>query len=146
MRDVARPRRRRRAGAPPQGDGHGEVVAALDAGLDELDDSDADPRRAVIACWVRLEEAAAAAGIATARPATPPPTWSAGCCAATESGVRIASADVLDGFADVYRRGPVRHATRSTSGCGTRPGPRCAGCAANCAAEVGHVTDRGARR
>jgi hypothetical protein len=39
-----------------------EVVAALDAGLEELSDADRDPRRAVIACWVRLEQAAAAAG------------------------------------------------------------------------------------
>jgi len=38
------------------------VRAAVDAGLAELDDADADPRRAVIACWVRLEAAAAAAG------------------------------------------------------------------------------------
>jgi hypothetical protein len=39
-----------------------EVLAAVDAGLVELADDDADPRRAVIACWVRLEQAAAAAG------------------------------------------------------------------------------------
>ena len=39
-----------------------DVVAALDAGLEELSDADRDPRRAVIACWVRLEQAAAAAG------------------------------------------------------------------------------------
>jgi hypothetical protein len=39
-----------------------DVLAAVDVGLAELDDSDADPRRAVIACWVRLEQAAAAAG------------------------------------------------------------------------------------
>jgi hypothetical protein len=39
-----------------------DVLAVVDAGLSELDDSDADPRRAVIACWVRLEQAAAAAG------------------------------------------------------------------------------------
>lgn len=39
-----------------------DVLAAVDAGLTELDDSDTDPRRAVIACWVRLEQAAAAAG------------------------------------------------------------------------------------
>jgi hypothetical protein len=39
-----------------------QVLAAVDAGLSGLDDSDTDPRRAVIACWVRLEEAAAAAG------------------------------------------------------------------------------------
>jgi hypothetical protein len=39
-----------------------DLVAALDAGLEELSDTDRDPRRAVIACWVRLEQAAAAAG------------------------------------------------------------------------------------
>ncbi|GAA1602049.1 DUF4129 domain-containing protein [Actinoplanes couchii] len=39
-----------------------DLVAALDAGLEELSDTDRDPRRAVIACWVRLEDAAAAAG------------------------------------------------------------------------------------
>lgn len=39
-----------------------EVVDAIDAGLTELSDADADPRRAVIACWVRLERAAVAAG------------------------------------------------------------------------------------
>jgi hypothetical protein len=38
------------------------VLAAVDAGLSGLEDDDADPRRAVIACWLRLEEAAAAAG------------------------------------------------------------------------------------
>jgi len=41
-----------------------DLVAALDAGLEELSDTDRDPRRAVIACWVRLEHAAAAAGTA----------------------------------------------------------------------------------
>lgn len=39
-----------------------EVLAAVEAGLSGLDDNDTDPRRAVIACWLRLEEAAAAAG------------------------------------------------------------------------------------
>lgn len=39
-----------------------QVIAAVDAGLSDLDDADTDPRRAVIACWVRLEQAAAAAG------------------------------------------------------------------------------------
>jgi hypothetical protein len=38
------------------------VLAAVDAGLSGLEDDDADPRRAVIVCWLRLEEAAAAAG------------------------------------------------------------------------------------
>lgn len=39
-----------------------EVVAAIDAGISQLADLDADPRGAVIACWVRLEQAAAAVG------------------------------------------------------------------------------------
>ncbi|MBX6749228.1 MAG: DUF4129 domain-containing protein [Micromonosporaceae bacterium] len=38
------------------------VQAAVDEGLSDLDVSDDDPRRAVIACWARLEAAAAAAG------------------------------------------------------------------------------------
>jgi hypothetical protein len=38
------------------------VRAAVDEGLSDLDVADADPRRAVIACWARLEAAAAAAG------------------------------------------------------------------------------------
>jgi hypothetical protein len=39
-----------------------DIVAVLDAGLLDLSDTDRDPRRAVIACWLRLEQAAAAAG------------------------------------------------------------------------------------
>ena len=47
----------------PAAPGHREaVLAAVDAGLSGLDGDDADPRAAVIACWVRLEQAAAAAG------------------------------------------------------------------------------------
>jgi len=66
LRDQAR-RRGRRAGRRTQHRGDqprtaDELVAALDAGLEELSDTDRDPRRAVIACWVRLEQAAAAAG------------------------------------------------------------------------------------
>jgi hypothetical protein len=65
VRDQMR-RRARRTGrrAPvPQAPSTAEgLVAALDAGLEELSDTDRDPRRAVIACWVRLEQAAAAAG------------------------------------------------------------------------------------
>ena len=45
---------------PPVVESREEVLAAVDAGLSNLDDT--DPRRAVIACWLRLEEAAAAAG------------------------------------------------------------------------------------
>ncbi|MET7417716.1 DUF4129 domain-containing protein [Dactylosporangium sp. NPDC005555] len=47
---------------PMAGDAGAEVLAAVDAGIVELSDTDTDPRRAVIACWVRLERAAAAAG------------------------------------------------------------------------------------
>jgi hypothetical protein len=65
VRDQAR-RRNRRAGprVPVRQEPRTaeDLVAALDAGLEELSDSDRDPRRAVIACWVRLEQAAAAAG------------------------------------------------------------------------------------
>lgn len=39
-----------------------QVVDALTAGLEELDEETSDPRRAVIACWLRLEAAATAAG------------------------------------------------------------------------------------
>ena len=39
-----------------------EVAAVLDAGLDELSRAGSDPRSVVIGCWVRLEEAAGAAG------------------------------------------------------------------------------------
>jgi hypothetical protein len=81
-----------------------EVVAALDAGLLELDEADSDPRRAVIACWVRLEGAAAAAGT----PRLPGDT-------ATDLVLRLLtghrlSGTVLTGFADVYR--VARYATR----------------------------------
>ncbi|WP_425455232.1 DUF4129 domain-containing protein [Allorhizocola rhizosphaerae] len=81
-----------------------EVVAALDAGLLELDEADSDPRRAVIACWVRLERAAAAAGT----PRLPGDT-------ATDLVLRLLtghrlSGTVLTGFADVYR--VARYATR----------------------------------
>ena len=66
LRDQARRRARKgRRGAVTGRQGARtaeELVAALDAGLEELSDTDRDPRRAVIACWVRLEQAAAAAG------------------------------------------------------------------------------------
>lgn len=87
------------------------VRAAVDAGLSELDDADADPRRAVIACWVRLEAAAAAAGT----------TRSVG-DTSTELVSRLleqhqVSAPVLDALAEVYREArfathPVGTATR----------------------------------
>jgi hypothetical protein len=80
-----------------------EVVAALEAGLLDLDDADVDPRKAVIACWVRLEQAASAVGV----PREPGDT-------STDLVVRVlgqysASAGVLTSFADVYRL--ARYAT-----------------------------------
>ncbi|WP_432831693.1 DUF4129 domain-containing protein [Dactylosporangium sp. CA-092794] len=85
---------------PAAGD---EVIAAVEAGLVELGDSDADPRRAVIACWVRLERAAAAAGTPRLIGDSP-----------TELVTRLLSAHrvsrpTLEGFADVYRE--ARYAT-----------------------------------
>jgi hypothetical protein len=80
-----------------------DVVAALDAGLDRLSDQDTDPRRAVIACWVRLEEAAAAAG--TARH---PGDTSTDLVARLLSAHQV-SRPVLDDFAAVYRE--ARYAT-----------------------------------
>ena len=80
-----------------------EVIAALDAGLTELSDLDGNPRRAVIACWVRLERAAAAAGTPR-QPGDSP----------TDLVTRLLSAhrvsrSVLDRFARVYRE--ARYAT-----------------------------------
>ncbi|WP_328348923.1 DUF4129 domain-containing protein [Micromonospora sp. NBC_00421] len=89
-----------------------EVVAALDAGLEELDDADTDPRTAVIACWVRLEEAATEAGVPRRTGDTPTDLVSRLLRGDPAAGVpAIASADVLDGFAHVYRE--ARYATRT---------------------------------
>jgi len=79
------------------------VVAALDAGLDDLSDADRDPRRAVIACWVRLEQAAAEAG-------TPRRSGDT----STDLVFRLLRAHqvdrgVLDQFAEIYRE--ARYAT-----------------------------------
>jgi hypothetical protein len=71
--------------------------SALDEGLVDLDDADADPRRAVIACWVRLEQAAAAAG--TPRRAGDTSTD----LVLRLLGEHRVSAGALDGFAAVYR-------------------------------------------
>ncbi|NYH45015.1 hypothetical protein HNR22_004742 [Micromonospora jinlongensis] len=88
-----------------------EVVAALDAGLVELDDRDTDPRVAVIACWVRLEEAAAAAGVPRLAGDTPTDLVSRLLRGDPEAGVpAIVSTDVLNEFAHVYRE--ARYATR----------------------------------
>jgi hypothetical protein len=98
---AVRDRLRRRTGEADDDEAPGgttdDVVAALDAVLVELSDADRDPRRAVIACWVRLERAAAAAG--TPRyPGDTPTDLVSGLL----RGHRV-SADVLATFADVYR-------------------------------------------
>ena len=82
-----------------------QVIAAVEAGLSDLDDADADPRRAVIACWVRLEQAAAAAGTPRNVGDTP-----------TELVTRLltghaVSAAVLYRLAEVYRL--ARYATHT---------------------------------
>ncbi|MGK5738391.1 DUF4129 domain-containing protein [Micromonospora sp. URMC 103] len=88
-----------------------EVVAALDAGLVDLDDRDTDPRVAVIACWVRLEEAAAAAGVSRLAGDTPTDLVTRLLRGDPSAGVpAIVSADVLAEFAHVYRE--ARYATR----------------------------------
>ncbi|GGL06783.1 DUF4129 domain-containing protein [Mangrovihabitans endophyticus] len=82
-----------------------EVVAALDAGLEELSDTDRDPRRAVIACWVRLEQAAAAAGT-TRHPGDTPADLVGRLLAEQQVDARLLAA-----MAEVYRQ--ARYATRS---------------------------------
>jgi hypothetical protein len=82
-----------------------ELVAALDAGLEELSDADRDPRRAVIACWVRLEQAAAAAG--TPRDPGDSPTDLVGRLLREQ---RV-DARVLAALLDVYRQ--ARYATHT---------------------------------
>lgn len=107
VRDRAR-RRARRTGrapavAPPRT--AEDLVAALDAGLEELSDTDRDPRRAVIACWVRLEQAAAAAG--TRRHAGDSPTDLVGRLLREQQ----VDAGVLAALLEVYRQ--ARYATHT---------------------------------
>ncbi|GIG89477.1 DUF4129 domain-containing protein [Plantactinospora endophytica] len=102
-RGLARPGARKLRSAEQTAE---EVVAALDAGLVELSDTDADPRKAVIACWVRLEQAAAAAGVER-RPGDTPTDLVTRLLGAG----RPVSADVLAAFADVYRE--ARYATHT---------------------------------
>jgi hypothetical protein len=84
---------------------HDEVLAAVDAGLSDLADTDADARRAVIACWVRLEQTAAAAGTPRAPGDSP-----------TDLVLRLlaahqVSSSVLYPLAEVYRL--ARYATHT---------------------------------
>jgi hypothetical protein len=97
-------RRRRRPSGPAPRTAE-DLVAALDAGLLELSDADLDPRRAVIACWVRLEQAAADAGTPRHPGDTP-----------TDLVARLLTeqrvdASVLAAFAEVYRE--ARYATHT---------------------------------
>ncbi|MDP9816043.1 DUF4129 domain-containing protein [Spirilliplanes yamanashiensis] len=106
VRDQLRRRARRpgpRAAEEPAAQPADDVVAALDAGLQDLSDTDRDPRRAVIACWVRLEQAAAAAG--TPRRPGDTPADLVGRLLAEQ---RVA-AGVLADLAGVYRQ--ARYAT-----------------------------------
>ena len=106
LRNGIRMRERRSTLRPaPPAQARDEVIAAVDAGLSDLDDSDTDPRRAVIACWVRLEQAAAAAGTPREPGDTP-----------TELVTRLlaghdVSAPVLYPLAEVYRL--ARYATHT---------------------------------
>jgi len=108
LRDQQRRRRRRRllrAPQRPEASTQEDLVAALDAGLEELSDADRDPRRAVIACWVRLEQAAAAAG--TPRHAGDSPTDLVGRLLAEQQ----VDAALLAALAAVYRE--ARYATHT---------------------------------
>jgi hypothetical protein len=108
IRDQQRRRSRRAGVREPQRDEAStaeDLVAALDAGLEELSDTDRDPRRAVIACWVRLEQAAAAAG--TPRHAGDSPTDLVGRLLREQ---RV-DAGVLAALLEVYRQ--ARYATHT---------------------------------
>ena len=108
IRDQARRRARRAGRLVPAADEPRtaeDLVAALDAGLEELSDADRDPRRAVIACWVRLEQAAAAAG--TTRHAGDSPTDLVGRLLREQ---RVDAA-VLAALLEVYRQ--ARYATHT---------------------------------
>jgi hypothetical protein len=108
IRDQMRRRARRtgRRAPPPEAPRTAEeLVAALDAGLEELSDADRDPRRAVIACWVRLEQAAAAAG--TVRLLGDSPTDLVGRLLAEQQ----VDARVLAALLEVYRQ--ARYATHT---------------------------------
>lgn len=73
------------------------IRAAVDVGLADLDVADRDPRRAVIACWARLEAAAAAAGTER-HPGDTPSEF-----VQRLLGAHAVSAPVLAGLAAVYR-------------------------------------------
>jgi Domain of unknown function (DUF4129) len=73
------------------------VLAAVDAGIAELARDDGDARAAVIVCWVRLEEVAAAAGTAREPGETPSDL------VARMLADHQVSANTLVSLADLYR-------------------------------------------
>lgn len=83
--------------AEPVPDGKGRLSEAVEESIAELDDTATDPRRAVIACWVRLEQVAATVGT----PRSPSDT-STDLVARLLTEHRI-SAPVLDQLAGLYR-------------------------------------------
>jgi hypothetical protein len=86
--------------APPTlEDTRSNVRGILDAGLAELDDTDQDPRRAIIACWLRLERAATVAGVE--REAADTSTDLADRLVSLGLVVRV---DALAGLAELYRQ------------------------------------------
>ncbi|MEV6637597.1 DUF4129 domain-containing protein [Actinoplanes sp. NPDC051470] len=107
LRDQARRRGRRARPERERTDPNTaeDLVAALDAGIEELSDTDRDPRRAVIACWVRLEQAAASAG--TPRHAGDSPTDLVGRLLREQQ----VDAGVLAALLEVYRQ--ARYATHT---------------------------------
>jgi hypothetical protein len=98
------------AAAEPSADA-AEVVAAVDAGLVDLSDTDRDPRRAVIACWLRLEEAAQAAGVPRGAGDTSTDLVTRLLTGGADGSGLVVSADVLAAFAEVYRE--ARYATHT---------------------------------
>jgi hypothetical protein len=99
------PLSRERPGLPTIAETSRRVRVAVDEGLADLVVADADPRRAVIACWVRLERAAAEAG--TPREVGDTSTDLVSRLLATH----MISGNVLAAFASVYRE--ARFATHT---------------------------------
>ncbi|MFG1754758.1 DUF4129 domain-containing protein [Streptosporangium sandarakinum] len=92
---------------PAAGATDGEIRAALRAGLADLD-AGGDPRRAVIACWLRLEHAAAGAGTSRLAADTP-----AELVARLLAGHRVGE-PALNRLAAAYRR--ARYAPHEVTG------------------------------
>jgi hypothetical protein len=95
---LGRPRRGRPAGSgppPAERDDPDEIARVLDAGLTELDGG--EPDDAIIACWLRLAEAARAAGVPGRRSDT------AEDFVARVTGAGLVRAEPLERLAALYR-------------------------------------------